>query len=128
MFLEQKLVPIGAADERKTMQQNLEQLKCSSVRLDDKVAILWPRGKEPKELRVPKILGKFANSLVYSINNGRLAFVEGESYYVTKHLPETIHILEKAGYKRTTNLYVPLSNGEVPADTTLRKKWESIIG
>jgi len=64
----------------------------------------------------------------YCQNNGRVVFVDdkGETH-VTPFCAEMIALLRTAGYKERS-LYVPLSNGEVPADEMLKLKWKQLCG
>ena len=65
----------------------------------------------------------------YSINNGILAFVDGEGrWFVTPFTKEAAQILDVCGYKdEGMNYYVPFSNGDVPANPLESFIWKELI-
>lgn len=59
----------------------------------------------------------------YGYNNGTIAFVDQDGRMQIGHgTSENMTALEKAGYRRN-GIWVPFSNGEVPADPALRQKY-----
>lgn len=65
--------------------------------------------------------------MIYDSNNGVIAFVDGEGrMHVAPATSDRFQALEKAGYKRGS-LWVPFSNGELPADPVLREQWEKMV-
>lgn len=63
---------------------------------------------------------------IYDNNNGRTAFITGDGEYrVAPSSKALFEALDQAGYK-SGGLFVPFSNGEVPADPALSAQWASI--
>lgn len=62
----------------------------------------------------------------FNTNNGRCVFLyrDGKTY-VTKNW-DVVEALKAAGYRRNENYNVPLSNGEVPTDPTLKMRWTAM--
>jgi len=62
----------------------------------------------------------------YDSNNGTLAFVDEKGVMHVGHsTDENFQALEQAGYRRG-GIWVPFSNGEVPADPELRKQYAEL--
>ena len=62
----------------------------------------------------------------YGWNNGKVSFVtEDGSYYVTPFCIEVAEALKKLGFTEG-DLYVPFSNGDIPKDTALATRWETL--
>jgi hypothetical protein len=62
----------------------------------------------------------------YGWNNGTVAFItENGEYYVTPFCFEVRDYLEELGYK-DIGLYVPFSNGDIPADKDAALVWEAL--
>lgn len=62
----------------------------------------------------------------YGWNNGTVAFItENGEYYVTPFCVEVRDYLDSIGY-RDVGLYVPFSNGDIPADKDAALVWEAL--
>lgn len=71
--------------------------------------------------------GRLESVGTYYSNNSVIAFVDGEGHLrVGPATKERHEALEEAGYV-SGFLGVPLSNGELPIDPTLRGKWELMV-
>lgn len=62
----------------------------------------------------------------FNTNNGRTVYVyrNGRTYVYKGHA--ITHALTAAGYKENFNLFVPFSNGDFPANSPLRERWEML--
>lgn len=64
---------------------------------------------------------------MFNSNNGILTFVDIEArQFVAPSTPERMQELEDAGYKEGS-MYVPFSNGQIPAEPELKAKWEKML-
>lgn len=62
----------------------------------------------------------------YNSNNGVLIITnQSGRYFITRASAEKYELLEKAGFKKS-NIAVPFSNGEVPADPEARKQFDAL--
>ena len=69
----------------------------------------------------------------YSVNNGVIAYVDGDTVYVIPSMANALDIVKYSGndYDRfqrmshvtDNNFFVPLSNGEYPENFGLREHW-----
>ncbi len=88
---------------------------------------LWYGGKH--EVTRPVSDWDLAEAMgTYYQNNARVVFVNDKgATHVTPFCSEITTLLRTAGYKQRS-LYVPLSNGEVPANESAQLKWKQLCG
>lgn len=108
------------------MQQNLKQLKRNSIHARTGMPVRWPNQKRPGSLDVNKIVRGKESEHKFAQNNGIIAYVCDGKLYVTPYTHDAVLTLEEAGFVRTSNLYVPFSNGDLPQEGALNK-WEHLI-
>ena len=94
-----------------------------SLHVQDGLATCW-RGQNPGHLNVPRIIKGHEGE--YTQNNGILAYVYEEEFYVTPCSRKAIKALKEAGFSKTGNLFVPFSNGDKPYSPAAQEKWAKI--
>ena len=78
-------------------------------------------------IREKEITRKLIENIgTYATNNGIVVFVYRDSSTKVSKKYQIIHELIGAGYKYNSNLNVPFSDGEEPANYEQRVKWESL--
>ena len=106
------------------MQQDFKQLKrTKSVHLPDGTVTQW-RKCPPGELDVPRITAGHEGE--FTQNNGVIAYVHEGELYITPACYDTVKTLEGAGFIRSSNVFVPFSNGDVPKAPAIAKKWQNL--
>jgi hypothetical protein len=69
---------------------------------------------------------KYPEKVVYGVNNSVVAWVAGSgSVAACPYFRGLIPILKRQGYQ-DRGIYVPFSNGDIPADARLAKQWSSL--
>jgi len=72
--------------------------------------------------------GEFGHNVYYS-NNGITAFVDSMGTLFVSPDPKKTSELSSFGYKESSQVFVPFSNGEKPSDRDpiFKKKWEELL-
>jgi len=80
------------------------------------------------ESRFKYIRGEFGKML-YNYNNGITAFVDSNGELFVSPDPKKESELYDFGYKKSSSLFVPFSNGETPSDRdqTVKDRWEKLL-
>lgn len=128
----EKIQPVNPLVEQ--YQAKAQELKIKSVQGGEWIAtdgveyIQW--GDEKRQFPSNTDEQAFPTRLnqvgTYDSNNGTLAFVDEKGVMHAGHSTDAnFQALEQAGYRRG-GIWVPFSNGEVPADPELRKQYTEL--
>ena len=104
-------------------QQQLQQLKGSSLLLKEGTPVIWPKQEEPGTLKVSKITGGLKK--VYSFNSKVIAYADDDGLYVTPYSMDSLSLIRNAGFK-LREFFVPFSRGDHPIGD-LGAKWQELL-
>ena len=109
---------------------NIQELKQNSIKIDGRMAIKWPAYfNAPDEILCTESIRPNFNGRYFATNNSTVVYSSDSEdplvAFVTPWTYEVMECLKEAGYT-ASEAYVPLSNGDVPAEENLRAKWQML--
>lgn len=106
-------------------QQQLQQLKGSSLLLEEGTPVIWPSQEEPGTLKVSKIIHGLEGQKVYAFNAKVIAYVDDGEFYVTPNTKDALSTIRNAGFN-LREFFVPFSRGDRPIGD-LGAKWQELL-
>lgn len=101
------------------MINNFAKLVESSIKIKDFIEVRTIFGEE----KLISTIGNSARKGCFCINNGIIAFLVEGTTCVIPYSENIESILDRHGFKETFDLFVPFSNGEIPAEENVAHYW-----
>lgn len=105
--------------------QQLQQLKCNSLKLEEGMPVKWPKLDKPGQLKPSLIISSIKNEKAYAYTSRVIAFIcEGE-LYVTPYKEDSLQVIRNSGYK-LREFHVPFSQGDAPQGE-YGERWQALL-